>query len=231
MEHLLEPMPEILVLFKNKKYKMKLLEALNWRYATKRMTGEKIDEETIGKIIEAARLAPTSAGLQPVHLFVISDPETKAQISPFTGDQPQIKESSHLIVFTSWATIPDEKIDEVYETTNAQRGVSNEETAGTVANLKNLFSTFSEEEQYHHTAKQAHIALGLAIAAAAELGVDATPMEGFSKEAVDQYLNLKEKNLRSVLLFALGKRQPKGDWLLPLKKVRQPTEEFITEIK
>ena len=210
---------------------MKLLEALNWRYATKRMTGEKLDEEKVHKIVEAARLAPTSAGLQPVHLFVISNPEVKAQISPFTGDQPQITESSHLIVFTSWATIPDEYIDRVYEYTNAERGVPNEKTAATVANLKGLFSTFSEEEQYHHTAKQAHIAFGMAIAAAAELGVDATPMEGFSKEAVDAFLNLKEQNLRCVVLLALGKRKIEEDWLFPLKKVRQPMSEFITEIK
>ena len=103
---------------------MKLIEALNWRYATKRMTGEKLDDKIVNTIIEAARLAPSSAGLQPVHLFVISNPEIKAQISPFTRDQPQITESSHLIVFTSWATIPDKKIDEVYESTNAQRDVS-----------------------------------------------------------------------------------------------------------
>jgi len=210
---------------------MNLIEALNWRYATKRMTGEKLDEDTVSTIIESARLAPSSAGLQPVHLFVISDPETKAKISPLTGDQPQIIESSHLIVFTSWATITDEKIDEVYKLTNEQRGVSDEATAGTIAGLKQLFSTFSEEEQYHHTAKQAHIALGIAIAAAAELGVDATPMEGFSKEAVDDFLNLKTKNLRSVLLLALGRRKEEGDWLLPLKKVRLSKEEFITEIK
>ena len=210
---------------------MKLLDALNWRYATKRMTGEKLEDETVNKIIEAARLAPTSAGLQPVHLFVISNPEVKAQIQPIAFGQPQIVESSHLIVFTSWATIPDQKIDDVYEFTNAQRGVSNDKTADTVAGLKQLFSTFSEEEQYHHTAKQAHIAFGMAIGAAAELSVDATPMEGFNKEGIDEFLNLKEKGLRSVVLLALGKRQEEGDWLLPLKKVRQPKEVFITEIK
>lgn len=69
---------------------MKLIEALNWRYATKRMTGEKLEDETVNTIIEAARLAPSSAGLQPIHLFVISNPEIKAQISPFTGNQSQI---------------------------------------------------------------------------------------------------------------------------------------------
>lgn len=210
---------------------MKLIEALNWRYATKRMTGEKLDDEIVNIIIEAARLAPTSAGLQPIHLFVISNPEVKAQLQPIAFGQAQIVESSHMVVFTSWATIPDEKIDQVYETTNAQRGVSNDKTADTVAGLKQLFSTFSEEEQYHHTAKQAHISIGMALAAAAELGVDATPMEGFSKEGVDEFLKLKEKGLRSVLLLALGKRNVEEDWLFPLKKVRQPIEEFITEIK
>ena len=210
---------------------MKLIEALNWRYATKRMTGEKLDEETVNQIIEAARLAPTSAGLQPVHLYVISDQETKAKIQPIAFGQPQIVESSHLIVFTSWATIPDEEIDKVYEYTNAQRGISNDKTADTVANLKQLFSTFSEEEQYHHTSKQAHIAFGIAIAAAAELGVDATPMEGFDKARIDEFLDLKSKNLRSVVLLSLGKRKVDEDWLLPLKKIRQPKEKFITEIK
>lgn len=210
---------------------MKLIEALNWRYATKRMTGEKLDEETVNQIIEAARLAPTSAGLQPVHLYVISDQETKAKIQPIAFGQPQIVESSHLIVFTSWATIPDEEIDKVYEYTNAQRGISNDKTADTVANLKQLFSTFSEEEQYHHTAKQAHIAFGIAIAAAAELGVDTTPMEGFDKARIDEFLDLKSKNLRSVVLLSLGKRKVDEDWLLPLKKIRQPKEKFITEIK
>lgn len=210
---------------------MKLIEALNWRYATKRMTGEKLDEETVNQIIEAARLAPTSAGLQPVHLYVISDQETKAKIQPIAFGQPQIVESSHLIVFTSWATIPDEEIDKVYEYTNTQRGISNDKTADTVASLKQLFSTFSEEEQYHHTAKQAHIAFGIAIAAAAELGVDATPMEGFDKARIDEFLDLKSKNLRSVVLLSLGKRKVDEDWLLPLKKIRQPKEKFITEIK
>ncbi|KXH83518.1 nitroreductase family protein [Chryseobacterium kwangjuense] len=210
---------------------MELLNALNWRYATKRMTGEKLDDETVNKIIEAIRLAPTSAGLQPYHVFVISNPEIKAQLQPIAFGQPQIIESSHLLVFTSWDKITDESIDKVYETTNAQRGVPNEATADTVAGLKQLFSGFSEEEQYHHTAKQAHIGLGVAVAAAALLGVDATPMEGFSKEGVDEFLKLREKGLRSVALFALGKRKIENDWLYPLKKVRQPKEQFITEIK
>lgn len=210
---------------------MKLLEALNWRYATKRMTGEKFNEEIVNQILEAARLAPTSAGLQPIHIFVISNPDIKAQIQPIALGQPQILESSHLLVFTSWDKITDEALDKVHTDMNALRNLPRETTAQTENGLKQLFSTFSEEEQYHHTAKQAHIALGVAIAAAAELRVDATPMEGFDKNSLDDLLNLSSKGLRSVVLLALGKRKVDEDWLYPLKKYRQFMEEFRTEIK
>lgn len=205
---------------------MNLIEAMNWRYATKRMTGEKLVDE----IIEAARLAPTSAGLQPFHIFKISNPEIKKQIQPIAFGQPQIVESSHLLVFASWDKITDEQIDAVYNYTNNERGVPNSATADTVAGLKQLFSTFTEEEQYHHTAKQAHIGMGVALVAAAQLGVDATPMEGFNKEGIDEFLKLREKGLRSVTLMALGRRKTDEDWLFPLKKVRQPLEQFVTSI-
>lgn len=210
---------------------MKLLEALHWRYATKRMTGEKIEETIVNQILEAARLAPTSAGLQPVHIFSISNQEIKEQIQPIALGQPQIVESSHLLVFTSWDKITNEAIDKVHTDMNRLRNLPRETTAQTEENLRNLFSTFSEEEQYHHTAKQAHIAFGMAIAAAAELGVDATPMEGFDKNGLDEFLKLREKGLRSVVLLALGKRKEDNDWLLPLEKYRQTKEEFVTEIK
>ena len=209
---------------------MKLIDALQWRYATKRMTGERIPTEDINTILEAARLAPTSAGLQPVHIYVISNEDVKKEIQPIALGQPQIVESSHLLVFTSWDRITDEAIDKVHEEMNAFRNLPRETTAQTEENLKNLFHGFTTEEQYHHTAKQAHIALGVAIAAAAELGIDATPMEGFDKDGLDRYLQLREKGLRSVVLLALGKRKPEEDWLLPLKKYRQTKEQFATII-
>ena len=210
---------------------MKLLEALHWRYATKRMTGEKIEETIVNQILEAARLAPTSAGLQPVHIFSISNQEIKEQIQPIALGQPQIVESSHLLIFTSWDKITNEAIDKVHTDMNRLRNLPRETTAQTEENLRNLFSTFSEEEQYHHTAKQAHIAFGMAIAAAAELGVDTTPMEGFDKNGLDEFLKLRENGMRSVVLLALGKRKEDNDWLLPLEKYRQTKEAFVTEIK
>ena len=171
---------------------MQLLDALKWRYATKQMTGEKLPQALVDQILEAARLAPTSAGLQPFHIISISNQELKEKISPVALNQPQIIQSSHLLVFTAWDTIPDERIDERYNSMNRERNLPLDTTMDVVQNLKNLFSTFTQEQQYHHTAKQAHIGFGMAIAAAAELGVDATPMEGFDKDGIDELLGLKE---------------------------------------
>ncbi|MBI1452302.1 MULTISPECIES: nitroreductase family protein [Acinetobacter] len=210
---------------------MKLLEALNWRYATKQMTGEKLDQSDVDLILEAARLAPTSAGLQPFHIISISNQELKEKISPVALNQPQIIQSSHLLVFTAWDSISDVQIDQRYDAMNALRNLSSEKTAKTVAGLKQLFASMTQEQQYHHAAKQAHIGFGMAIAAAAELGIDATPMEGFDKDGLDKVLNLKEKGLKSVVLLALGRRNSENDWLLNLKKFRITREEFVTDIQ
>ena len=210
---------------------MKLLEALNWRYATKQMTGEKLDQADVDQIIEAARLAPTSAGLQPFHIISISNDDVKAQLSPIALNQPQIMQSSHLLVFTSWATISDEQVDQRYDAMNQLRNIPSEKTVDTVAGLKQLFASMTAEQQYHHTAKQAHIGFAMAIAASAELGIDATPMEGFDKDGLDEFLGLKEKGLKSVVLLALGRRNPEQDWLIKLEKYRVPREEFVTDIR
>jgi nitroreductase len=97
--------------------------------------------------------------------------------------------------------------------------------------LLGLYSTKTEEENYQHAAKQAYISLGIAMVAAAEQKVDATPMEGFINSALDELLNLKEKGLRSAAILPLGYRDATNDWLVNLKKVRTPKDKFITEVK
>lgn len=67
--------------------------------------------------------------------------------------------------------------------------------------------------------------------AAAEAEVDSTPMEGFDPKALDEILNLKEKGLRSVVMLPLGYRKEDEDWLVKLKKVRRPNEQFVSWIK
>ena len=81
---------------------MSLLESLQWRYAAKRMTGEKLPQEKVDVVLEAARLAPTSSGIQPFSILQITDRQLLEKIKPIAFNQPQITEASHLLVFAAW---------------------------------------------------------------------------------------------------------------------------------
>ncbi len=168
--------------------------------------------------------------MQPFNVIVISNPVLKAEISPIALNQPQITESSHLLVFASWDKMDNERMEEMYQYIYSQRSLPFDKNMDVMQNLRNLFATFTDEQQYHHSAKQAHIGFGMAIAAAAELGVDATPMEGFDKEALDELLDLPAHGLKSVTLLALGRRDEKTDWLYRLKKVRLPMDRFVISL-
>ncbi|HMH24376.1 MAG TPA: nitroreductase family protein, partial [Puia sp.] len=102
---------------------MSFLESLNWRYAVKRMNGKKVPQAKVDIILEAARLAPTSAGLQPFSILVVTDPELLKKIQPVANNQPQITEASHLLVFAAWDNISDEQIDEFLDRTLEERGL------------------------------------------------------------------------------------------------------------
>lgn len=97
--------------------------------------------------------------------------------------------------------------------------------------LWGMYEPLGKEWHATHAAKQAYISFGLAIAAAAEQKVDATPMEGFNNAALDELLGFPEKGLKSVVILPLGYREENGDWLVNLKKYRTPKDEFVTEIK
>ncbi len=210
---------------------MNLLERLNWRYATKAMNGQAVDQEKVNAILEAARLAPTSSGLQPFEVYVVTNPDIKEKIKGAAYNQSVVADCSHLLVFAAWDTYTAERINKMFDLTNEQRGFTNE---GFEAYRKNLLANYtakSAEDNYQHAAKQAYIGFAMAIAAAAFEGVDATPMEGFDPSAVDEILGLKEKGLRSTLLLTLGYRDTEKDWLAGLVKVRKSKEDFITEVK
>lgn len=210
---------------------MSLLEDLNWRYATKKMNGETVPQDKVDYIVEAARLAPSSSGLQPYRLFVISNKELLEKIQPIAFDQAQITDGSHLLVWAAWDGYSHNSISEVFEKTTSERGIPKETMDDYKTRLWGMYEPLGNEWHATHAAKQAYISFGLAIAAAAEQKVDATPMEGFNSAALDELLGLAEKGLKSVVILPLGYRDTSGDWLVNLKKYRTPKEEFITEIK
>lgn len=209
---------------------MSIIEALNWRYATKKMNGEVVPQNKVDQIIEAARLAPTSSGLQPFNVILITNPELKAQIANIANNQSQVVDCSHLLVFAAWDNYTEERIRTVFSRTNAERGVPDSATENYVQSLLSLYLNRSAEENHHHAAKQAYLGFGIAIAEAAMQQVDATPMEGFDNEKLDVLLGLEQYNLKSTTILPLGYRDAAGDWLYSLKKVRKPTENFVITI-
>lgn len=210
---------------------MELLNALKWRYAAKKMNGTQVPEDLVAKIIEAAHLAPSSSGLQPFEIICISNQELKEKIHPIAFQQSQILDASHLLVFASWDQYTDERIDRIFNYMNIERGLPLDTTDAYKATLKQGLFAMSKEQQAAHTAKQAYLSFGIAIAAAAELKVDATPMEGFDNKQLNELLNLGEKGLYSATILALGYRKEDQDWLVNLKKIRQPFHQFLTVLK
>lgn len=209
---------------------MTFSEALQWRYATKRMNGKIVPQEKIDKILEAIRMAPTSSGLQPFEVFVISNKELKEQLKAEAAKQPQIVESSHVLVFAAWDTYTEERINSFFEYNNKVREIPASETDDYRKNLIDNFTSKPDEENFHHAAKQAGIALGFGLVAAALEEVDTTPMEGFDPAKVDEILGLKKKGLRSTIILSIGYRDAEEDWLEGMKKVRKPEEELFTVI-
>ena len=210
---------------------MNLIEQLNWRHACKAMNGEKVSEEKVNSILEATRLAPTSSGLQPFEVFVITNQDLKEKIKAIAHGQTMVADCSHLLVFAAWDTYTAARINHMFDLTNKERGGTNEGWENYRNYLLSAYPNKSAEENFIHTAKQAYIGLGFALAAAALENVDSTPMEGFDANGLDELRGLKEKGLRSVVLLPLGYRDAAKDWLAPLKKIRKSNEEFITVIK
>jgi nitroreductase len=209
---------------------MSLINALNWRYAAKRMNGQKVPAEKVNNILEATRLSASSMGLQPYTILVVEDEALRKEIQKVAYNQPQIVEASHLLIFAAWDNISVEQVDEYINHTAAERGVTPDTLAGFRESLVGIVTRNTQEQNYQWAARQAYIAFGTAIAAAATEQVDATPMEGFDPEALDALLNLKEKGLRSVTLLPLGYRDTANDWLASQKKVRRQKEKLFLQV-
>lgn len=211
---------------------MELLDVLQWRYATKKMDPARaVPQDKVDRIVEAARLAPTSSGLQPFEIVVVTSSDVRARIREVAWNQAQVTDGSHLLVFAAWDDYTAERINAMFDYTNEVRGFRNEGWENYRNMLLGSYPQRGAEVNFQHAARQAYIGFGAAIIAAAAEQVDSTPMEGFQPEAVDEILGLRARGLRSVLLLPLGYRQPEGDWLVNLEKVRRPRDEFVSEVR
>jgi nitroreductase len=203
---------------------------MNWRYAAKRMNGKTVPEEKINTILEAIRLSASSVGLQPYNVIVTDSHELKGKIHQLACPQPQIVEGSHVLIFAAWSSVEAEHIDKYIQLIADTRKTAVESLTPFADSIKGNILNMPVEQRYNWAARQAYIGLGSALIAAAVEEVDATPMEGFNAQALDELLDLKAKGLQSVSVLALGYRDAENDFLAKAPKVRRPAEDFFLEM-
>ena len=207
---------------------MSLLEDLQWRHAVKAYDPtKKVSKEDLNSILEAARLAPTSSGLQPFRIISVENQELKEKMVAGALNPEVMKDCSHVLVFAAWDSYSDEKIEKVYDYHTDVRDLPKGRFSSYTDQLKQIYGAQTPEQHFAHTARQTYISLALAMAQAAELKIDSTPAEGFSNAVVDEILGLRVMGLKSVTLLYLGYRDEEKDWLANMKKVRIPMEEFV----
>ena len=184
-----------------------VLEQLNWRYATKKFDpARKIAPELWMKLEEAAIHAPSSYGLQPWKFVVVTDPDVRKKLHPVSWNQAQILDASHLVVFAAKNPPTPADVD-AYITRIAQvRGTAVESLDGYKEMMLGSLSRMDAAQAHRWAARQTYIALGFFLSAAALMGVDACPMEGFQAQKYDEILGLKAQGLSAVVLATAGYR-------------------------
>jgi len=208
-----------------------LIGQLNWRYATKQFDpSRKISAEDWDALEETLRLSPSSTGVQPWKFLVIDDPELRAKLQPVSYGQSQITDASHLVVFVTKPALDEADVDAHLAHTAEVRGVAVEELAGLKGMIMGgIVQGKSTDELRAWAFNQTYIALGTLLAGAALLGIDACPMEGFSRDEYDKILGLTEQGLASAVVATLGYRSA-DDKYAAAPKVRFPREEVILHI-
>lgn len=206
-----------------------VIDALKWRYAVKKFDAtRKIPAATWAALEEATVLSPSSYGLQPWRFFVVDDPAIRAQLRPASWNQSQITDASHLLVFARRATMTTADVDAYVNRMVEVRGGD----PAALADYRKMMLGHVTNPALDVTAwatKQVYIALGVFLAAAAMMGVDSCPMEGFLPAEYDRILKLPEQGFHATVVATAGYRAA-DDMFAGFKKVRWPMNEAVTHI-
>jgi len=200
---------------------MELIKSLEWRYATKKMNGEKIPQDKLERILDATRLTPSSYGLTPYQVIVVEDQELKERLVGACYGQTQLKDSSAVLVFAVWDEITEWAVENYINDIATKRNIPVEVLNDFKEMMIGTITHMDEEQKTIWAQKQAYIGLGFSLVASAVEEVDSTPMEGFLPNKVDEVLGLRELGLKSTVVLTLGYRDTEGDSLSTMKKVRR----------
>ena len=209
---------------------MKLIENLQWRYATKQFDAtRKVSREDLDHIKEAVRLSASSYGLQLYTVLVVEDPEIRKALREASWGQPQITDASHLFVFCNYARVQEADVEAYLELKADTQGLDVKSLQGYGDFMKSKLVSLSQEDQKNWTARQTYIALGNLLAACAELRIDSCPMEGFDPARYDEILGLKEKGLTASVVATIGYRSEE-DQTQDMPKVRKASEVLFESV-
>lgn len=185
-----------------------VLKALEFRHACKQFDPERqIPRAELEEIMECARLSPSSFGMEPWKFLVLRDPDLRERLRPACWNQPQITDSSDVIAILTkpQAVKPDtDYVDSMF----SRRPLSAEAKAAYLERYRNHMHAEVEPNMSYHAwaAKQCYIALGNLMSAAAAVGIDSCPIEGFDKAAVEQVLSVDTEQQQIAVLLTLGYR-------------------------
>lgn len=208
---------------------MKLIEALNWRYAVKAFSDRKVETDKLQFILEATRLSASSYGLQPYRILVIQSEEIRRQLLEHSYGQDKVLHSSHLVVFAAQAALGDDAIDHFIQQVAHSRNQPVPELGAYADHIKSALAAKSPAELVAWAKNQAYLALGTFLSAAALTQVDACPMEGFDVAGYDRVLGLSEHQLTTAVICPVGYRHP-DDPYAGYNKVRRPYGEMFLEM-
>jgi len=209
---------------------MSFIEKLQWRSAIKKFNPtKKLTVAQLDGLLSAVQLAPSSYGLQSYKVIVVQDAETKAKLRAAGYNQAQITDSAALFVFASLTQLDEEFGKKFIDLVASTRSVERQSLQGYEQVILGALNSRTDEQKVAWSHRQAYIALGVLLSAAAELGVDAGPMEGFDAEKFDEILGLKEKGLTTSVIAAVGHRAD-DDVYSKMIKVRRPKEELFIHI-
>lgn len=206
---------------------MRLIEDLNWRYATKKFDPtRKVSASDLEKIKKAVQLSASSYGLQLYKVLIIEDIGIREKLKPASWNQDQITDASHLFVFCNYTSVSDSHIQDYMELHALQREVSLDSIQGYGDFIKEKLAEKSLTEQQEWMARQAYLALSNLLSACAELKIDTCPMEGFEPEKYNEILGLSGQGLNATVIAPIGYRAI-DDKTQSLRKIRKPLEELF----
>jgi nitroreductase len=208
-----------------------LMDALNWRYATKVFDAhKKISTELWDALEKTLVLTPTSYGLQPYKFLIVQDAAKRAALLPHSWGQKQVVDCSHFVVLLARTEMKEADVDKFVARTVAVRGVPAEALAGYRGMMIGDVVNGPRGKIAHEwAARQSYIALGNLMTAAAILGVDTCPMEGISPADYDKILKLESTGYKTVVACALGYRSA-DDKYATLAKVRYETKDLVQHV-